>query len=57
MLAAGCGHSPDQEDTAPVQNTLPGFKTVAVDHQLGNIQSNEHYFDAAAAARCRRCRG
>ena len=48
-LRPGCGHSPDQEDTAPVQNTLPGFKTVAVDHQLENIQSNEHYFDAAAA--------
>ena len=32
-----------------MQNTLPGFKTVAVDHQLKNIQSNEHYFDAAAA--------
>ena len=47
--AAGCGRSPDQEDTAPVQNPLPGFKTVAVDHQLENIQSNEHYFDAAAA--------
>ena len=33
-LHPGCGPSPDQEDTAPVQNPLPGFKTVAVDHQL-----------------------
>ena len=48
-LRPGCGNSPDQEDTAPVQNTLPGFKTVAVNHQLENVQSNEHYFDAAAA--------
>ncbi len=39
----------DQEDTAPVQNVLPGFKTVAVDNQLGNIQSNANYFKAAAA--------
>jgi len=34
--------------TAPVQNPLPGFKTVAVDHQLENVQSNRNYFDAAA---------
>ncbi|MGZ5300220.1 MAG: alkaline phosphatase family protein [Actinomycetota bacterium] len=47
-LRPGCGPSPDQEDTAPVQNTLPGFKTVAADHQLENIQSNENYFEAAA---------
>jgi phospholipase C len=47
-LRPGCGPSPDQEDTAPVQNTLPGFKTVAVDHQLETIQSNENYFTAAA---------
>jgi phospholipase C len=47
-LRPGCGRSPDQEDTAPVQNTLPGFKTVEVDHQLRNIQSNERYFAAAA---------
>jgi phospholipase C len=43
-----CGPSPDQEDTAPVQNPLPGFKTVAVDHQLQNVQSNANYFKAAA---------
>ncbi len=34
--------------TAPVQNPLPGFQTVAVDHQLQNIQSNRHYFESAA---------
>ena len=47
-LRPGCGPSPDQEDTAPVQNTLPGFKTVAVDHQLENVQSNANYFASAA---------
>jgi phospholipase C len=47
-LRPGCGPRPDQEDTAPVQNTLPGFKTVAVNHQLKNIQSNDHYFRSAA---------
>ena len=33
--------------TAPVQDPLPGFKTVAADHQLGNIRSNAGYFHAA----------
>jgi phospholipase C len=33
--------------TAPVQNPLPGFKTVAVDQQLQNIRSNEQYFRSA----------
>ncbi len=47
-LRPGCGPKPDQEDTVPVQNTLPGFKTVAVNHQLKNIKSNDHYFRAAA---------
>ena len=31
-----------------MQNPLPGFKTVAVDHQLQNVQSNANYFKAAA---------
>ena len=44
----GCPHGSDQEDTAPVQNVLPGFKTVAVDHQLGDVQSNVNYFKDAA---------
>ena len=49
-LHPGCVPAPsDQEDTAPVQNPLPGFKTVAVDHQLNNVQSNVKYFQAAAA--------
>jgi phospholipase C len=48
-LHPGCAHGSDQEDTIPVQNPLPGFKTVAVDRQLGNIQSNANYFSAAAA--------
>jgi phospholipase C len=47
-LHPGCGSSPDQEDTAPVQNVLPGFRTVAQDHQLQNIQSNVNYFRSAA---------
>jgi phospholipase C len=47
-LQPDCTPGSDQEDTAPVQNVLPGFKTVAVDHQLGNIQSNENYFASAA---------
>ena len=34
--------------TTPVQNPLPGFKTVETNGQLGNIQSNENYFDSAA---------
>jgi len=35
--------------TTPVQNPLPGFHTVEADDQLRNVQSNENYFDAAAA--------
>jgi len=48
-LTPGCPHqASDGEDTAPVQNPLPGFTTVAVDNQLGNIVSNDQYFAAAA---------
>ena len=47
-LHPACARSSDQEDTVPVQNPLPGFKTVAVDHQLQNVQSNANYFKAAA---------
>ncbi len=35
--------------TTPVQNPLPGFKTVETNGQLGNIQSNENYFASAKA--------
>ncbi len=35
--------------TADVQNPLPGFRTVAVDHQLHNVTPNSAFFDAAAA--------
>jgi phospholipase C len=34
--------------TAPVQNPLPGFKTVAKTNKLKNIQSSDNYFAAAA---------
>ena len=34
--------------TAPIQNPLAGFKTVEVDRQLSNIQSNKNYFTSAA---------
>ena len=35
--------------TVPVQNPLPGFRAVAVTHQLQNIRDNTDYFAAAAA--------
>jgi len=40
---------PKGPQTAVVQNPLPGFRTVAVDHELHNVQPNAGYFDAAAA--------
>ena len=35
--------------TAPVQNPLPGFKTVEETDTFSNVQSNVNYFDAAAS--------
>jgi phospholipase C len=34
--------------TAPVQNPLPGFKTVEETNTFANVQPNTNYFDAAA---------
>jgi len=38
--------------TVPTQNPLPGFRTVAQNHQLGNIRSHEDFFAQAAADGC-----
>jgi phospholipase C len=45
-VVAPC-NGPHPAQTAVVQNPLPGFRTVAVDHQLKNVQSNKNYFAAA----------
>ena len=57
-LHPACARSSDQEDTAPVQNPLPGFKTVAVDHQLAERPvERELLRRCGGRARCPRCRG
>jgi phospholipase C len=47
-VVAPC-HAGGRPQTAVVQNPLPGFRTVAVDHQLHNVQANTKFFNAAAA--------
>jgi phospholipase C len=47
-VAAPCTGGGRGAETAVVQNPLPGFRTVAVDHQLQNVQSNTKFFNAAA---------
>ncbi len=44
----GAARHPTRRTRRRSRTPLPGFKTVAVDHQLKNIQSNEHYFRSAA---------
>jgi phospholipase C len=45
-LAPPCG-KPLRSSTNPIQDPLPGFRTVHVDHQIGNIESHDDYFAAA----------
>jgi phospholipase C len=39
---------PTGDVTVPAQNPLPGFRTVAQNHQLGNVMGHADYFTAAA---------
>jgi phospholipase C len=45
---APCPH-PAGDFTVAAQNPLPGFRTVAQNHQLKNVRGHDEYFDAAAA--------
>jgi phospholipase C len=42
-----CGSKPQNVDTPGIWNPLPNFDTVHADHQVGNIQSIDHYYAAA----------
>jgi phospholipase C len=39
---------PSGDYTVPAQNPLPGFRTVAANHQLSNVAGHDDYFAAAA---------
>jgi phospholipase C len=41
-----CG-KPTEESTNPIMNPLPGFKTIEVSKQFGNIRPNSDFFAAA----------
>ena len=43
-----CPH-PSGDFTVVAQNPLPGFRTVASDHELQNVRPHDDYFSAAAA--------
>ena len=39
---------PSGDFTVPAQNPLPGFRTVAQNHQLSNVEGHDDYFAAAS---------